>query len=123
MVTPPSVLEQNEIALVSVSRTLVSQPGQRALLVLHPDFPELGEPQQFIAVKQVPISRVKALQSDTLGDPYRDHIAIWLPDENAGLPDVVDKQVLALLPKLRAKLSQTKAPESVNASETLLGIN
>ena len=107
---PPSVLEQNEIALVSVSRTLVSQPGQRALLALHPDFPELGEPQQFIAVKQVPISRVKALQSDTLGDPYRDHIAIWLPDENAGLPDVVDKQVLALLPKLRAKLSQTKAP-------------
>ena len=106
---PPSRLAVTDVATVSVAQTLVSEPGQPAILVTHPDFPRLGDPHQFTAVKLVPASKVKALASDTIGEPYHDHVAVWLPDDHEGLPEHVDEQVLELVPKLKTKLAQTKA--------------
>jgi hypothetical protein len=66
---PPSEIESNELAVISVAKTRVSALGEPAMLALHPHFPDLGEPDQFAAVKQVRASRVKALRSNTLAEP------------------------------------------------------
>ena len=105
---PPSEMIESDVARVSVSRTLPSRPGGRALLSLHPSLPDLGDPHRFVGTSKVPTSALKGLDPTAIQAPRLSHVAVWLAD-HAGLQEYVDEQVLRLVRKLKQKLGQTRS--------------
>ena len=114
---PPSEMVESDVARVSISRTLPGRPGGQAVPSLHPSFPDLGNPDQFLAASTVPKSALKGLDPTAIQAPRLSHVAVWLPDDHAGLPVYVDEQVLRLVRKLKQKLGQTR---SRNAARVLV---
>lgn len=106
---PPTEIIASDFACVSVSRTIAGRPGGQAHAVLHPSFPNLGRPDQLSIFKQVPRSEVTQLDLTAIQAAPLDHVAVWLPDEHSGLPDVIDEQVHQLVPKLKRKLAQIRS--------------
>jgi len=106
---PPSEMVESEVARVSVSRTLPGRPGGQAILSLHPSFPDLGDPDQFLTASKVPKKLLAALDPRAIQAPRLSHVAVWLPADHTGLPEYVDEEVLRLVRKLKQKLSQTRS--------------
>lgn len=88
---PPSEMIESDVARVSVSRTFPSRLGQHARPSLDPSFPRLGQPDRIIATSKVPQWALKGLDPPAIRAPREDHLAVWLPSGQSGLPDTVDE--------------------------------
>lgn len=109
---PPCEIIESNSALVSVSRTHPSRPGELSLLAVHPSFPSLGDPDRFTVTEAVPATAIKGLDPTATRGERLDHIAVWLPAGEVGLPDSVDEPVLKLVGKMRKKLAQTRSRDA-----------
>ena len=109
---PPSEMIEAANARISVSQTRPSPLRGRSLLCVHRSFPDLGDPDRFIVAEKVPWRAIRGLNPSATRGTRLDHVAIWLPGGQPGLPLSVDEHVFTLARKMRTKLAQTRSRDA-----------
>ena len=103
---------ETDAALISVARTRAARAGEFSVGRRHPSFPDLRTTQPFVfgRISVALESEVRA-GYDLPDRGSRDHLAIWLSDEDEhrqSLKKDLDEPLAVLTRKLERKLAQTK---------------
>jgi len=109
---PRSQFTETEAAYISVAPTKAVAPGQDSVGMQDPRFPDMRGEQPFV-FGRITVARAARIKAGHVPPPIetRDHVAIWLSDEQTELHSLekdLDEPLAELGKKLERKLAQTR---------------
>lgn len=112
-----SCFAETDAAYISVARSVAVRAGEDSVGVRHPQFPDLNGKQPLL-FGRVSVGRATVIRPGYVPEPIesRDHVAIWLSDEDEAAQSLqrdLDAPIGELLRKLERKLSQAKLDPDV----------